>query len=80
MKKVDIAVVGATGAVGEMMLKVLEQRNFPVDHLYPLASKRSAGNIVQFKGTDYEVGLLDDFDFTRTSLALFSAGASVSDV
>ena len=79
-RKVDIAVVGATGAVGEMMLKVLEQRNFPVDRLYPLASKRSAGNIVQFKGMDYEVGLLDDFDFTHTSFALFSAGASVSDV
>lgn len=80
MEKANIAVVGATGAVGEMMLKVLEQRDFPVDCLYPLASKRSAGSVVQFKGRTYEVGLLDDFDFTRTTIALFSAGASVSDV
>ena len=80
MKKVNIAVVGATGAVGEVMLEVLEQRNFPVDNLYPLASKRSAGSIVRFSGRDYEVGLLDDFDFTRTTIALFSAGASVSEV
>ena len=80
MKKINIAVVGATGAVGEMMLRVLEQRSFPVDGLYPLASKRSAGSVVQFGGQAYEVGLLDDFDFTRTTLALFSAGASVSDI
>ena len=80
MEKLNIAVVGATGAVGEMMLKVLEQRDFPVDCLYPLASKRSAGSVVQFKGQAYEVGLLDDFDFARTTIALFSAGASVSDL
>ena len=80
MEKLNIAVVGATGAVGEMMLKVLEQRDFPVDCLYPLASKRSAGSVVQFKGQAYEVGLLEDFDFARTTIALFSAGASVSDV
>lgn len=76
----NIAVVGATGAVGEMMLKVLEQRDFPLDSLYLLASERSAGSTVRFKGQDYKVGLLDDFDFTRTNIALFSAGASVSDV
>ena len=80
MEKLNIAVVGATGAVGEMMLKVLEQRDFPVDCLYPLASKRSAGSVVQFKGQAYEVGLLEDFDFAQTTIALFSAGASVSDV
>ena len=80
MEKINIAVVGATGAVGEMMLRVLEQRSFPVNCLYPLASKRSAGSVVQFGGQTYEVGLLDDFDFTRTTLALFSAGASVSNI
>ncbi|MBC6413963.1 MAG: aspartate-semialdehyde dehydrogenase [Chromatiales bacterium] len=80
MKKVNIAVVGATGAVGEVMLEVLQQRDFPVDELYPLASRRSAGGVVRFRGQDCEIGLLDDFDFARTSIALFSAGASVSDV
>ena len=80
MNKINIAVVGATGAVGEMMLAVLEQRDFPVDKLYPLASKRSVGSVVQFKGQDCEVGLVDDFDFTRTTIALFSAGAAVSDL
>ena len=60
MEKINIAVVGATGAVGKMMLRVLEQRSFPVDRLYPLASKRSAGNIVQFKDQACKVGLLDD--------------------
>ena len=80
MEKINIAVVGATGAVGEMILKVLEQRSFPVNCLYPLASKRSVGSMVQFKGQSYEVGLLDDFDFTHTTFALFSAGASVSDI
>jgi len=80
MKKIAIAVVGATGAVGEMMLRVLAQRDFPVGRLYPLASQRSAGRVVQFNGQSYPVGLLADFDFTRTSVALFSAGASVSEV
>ena len=79
MEKINIAVVGATGAVGEMMLRVLEQRSFPVNRLYPLASKRSAGSVVPFKDQAYEVGLLDDFDFTHTTFALFSAGASVSE-
>ncbi len=50
MKTYDIAVVGATGAVGETMLSILEQRNFPVGNLYPLASSRSAGGNIQFKG------------------------------
>lgn len=79
MEKVDIALVGATGAVGEMMLTVLEQRNFPVARLYPIASERSAGSTVSFRGETLQVEVLDHFDFSKTTIALFSAGASVSD-
>ncbi len=77
-KGFDVAVVGATGAVGETMISILEQRQFPVHKLYPLASSRSAGSKVQFDGGYHTVGLLDEFDFTQTQIALFSAGGSVS--
>ena len=50
MEAVNVAVVGVTGAVGEVMLEILESRNFPVDTLFPLASARSAGKTVQFRG------------------------------
>ena len=75
----DVAVVGATGAVGEAMLEILEQRDFPVRALYPLASTRSAGATVMFKGRPHKVGVLEDFDFARAQIGLFSAGASVSE-
>jgi len=78
MKMYDVAVVGATGAVGETMLKVLEERNFPVGNLYLLASSRSAGKKVEFKGEWYEVLDLDTFDFSKAQIGLFSPGASVS--
>ena len=74
----DVAVVGATGAVGETMLSILEERDFPVGNLYPLASRRSAGSSVEFRGTRYTVGDLEEFDFSRARIGLFSAGASVS--
>lgn len=76
----DVAVVGATGAVGEAMIEILEQRDFPLRELFPLSSERSAGSTVMFKGRPVRVGLLDDFDFSTTQVALFSAGASVSKV
>lgn len=79
MKKVNVAVVGATGAVGKTMLQVLEQRNFPVETLYPLASERSAGKIIPFGGKDIEVLNLADFDFSKVAIGLFSAGGSVSE-
>lgn len=79
-QKVDVAVVGATGAVGESMISILEQRNFPVGRLYPLASARSAGKTVTFRGEEIEVQSLDDFDFSKTPIGLFSAGGSVSAV
>lgn len=77
-KTVDVAVVGATGAVGEAMLAILEQRNFPVGKLYALASERSAGSTVMFKGRPIMVENLADFDFSKTQIGLFSPGASVS--
>jgi len=63
-KTVDVAVVGATGAVGETMLAILEQRNFPVGKLYALASERSAGSTVMFKGRPVMVENLAEFDFS----------------
>ncbi len=76
----DVAVVGATGAVGEVMLEILEQRDFPVGEVYPLASERSAGKKVSFKGKYLTVENLAEFDFGRAQIGLFSAGASVSKV
>jgi len=77
--KYDVAVVGATGAVGEAMLEILEQRDFPVNNVYPLASERSAGKKIQFRGKYLTVQDLASFDFSRTQIGLFSAGASISE-
>jgi aspartate-semialdehyde dehydrogenase len=74
----NVAVVGATGAVGEMMIRILEERNFPVAQLYPLASERSAGSTVMFRGKPCRVERLDQFDFNCAHIGLFSAGGSVS--
>jgi aspartate-semialdehyde dehydrogenase len=78
MQPINVAVVGATGAVGEVMIEVLESRDFPIDTLFPLASSRSAGSTVQFRGKRHTVQDLSDFDFAQTPIALFSAGGSVS--
>ncbi|ASQ46802.1 aspartate-semialdehyde dehydrogenase [Legionella clemsonensis] len=77
-RRLNVAVVGATGAVGETLLTVLEERDFPVDNLYPLASSRSVGKTVTFNNTQFDVEDLAEFDFTRADIALFSAGGSVS--
>ena len=80
MSKVfDVAVVGATGAVGETMLRVLHERNFPVGQVYPLASSRSAGKRVDFGGKMLVVEDLDSFVFTKVQIGLFSAGGSISE-
>jgi aspartate-semialdehyde dehydrogenase len=76
----DVAVVGATGAVGEAMIEILAQREFPVRQLYPLASSRSAGKTVRFQGRSVPVGDLAEFDFSQAQVGLFSPGASVSAV
>jgi aspartate-semialdehyde dehydrogenase len=78
-KEYDVAVVGATGAVGEVMMSVLEERNFPVRNLYPLASSRSAGKSIQFKGKSVRVTDLAEFDFSKAQIGLFSAGGSISE-
>ena len=79
-KTYDVAVVGATGLVGEMMMKLLEERQFPVGRLYPLASERSAGETVMFRNRPVIVEALDQFDFSKVQIALFSAGGSVSEI
>jgi aspartate-semialdehyde dehydrogenase len=77
-KKVDVAVVGATGAVGEAMLEILHQRQFPVGKVYALASARSAGSTVDFGNRSLMVEDLATFDFSKVQVGLFSPGASVS--
>ena len=77
-KTVDVAVVGATGAVGETMLDILHQRKFPVGKVYALASERSAGSSVSFGNKTLIVEDLATFDFSKVQVGLFSPGASVS--
>lgn len=74
----NIAVVGATGAVGAEMLEILAERKFPVERLLPLASSRSAGATVTFRGEDVTVKLLTEDAFEGIDIALFSAGAEIS--
>lgn len=78
-KKYNIAVVGATGAVGEAMLSILEDRKFPVDKVYALASSRSVGKRIAFNGGSLVVQDLAEFDFSKAQIGLFSAGASLSE-
>src|SRR6478609_5001702 len=73
-----VAVAGATGAVGREMVRTLEQRNFPVSKLVLLASKRSAGKTMTYRGADVVIEELGPKSFEGVDIALFSAGASVS--
>jgi len=77
-KEYDVAIVGATGAVGENLIEILEQRDFPVRNLYPLASERSAGKKIPFRGQQVTVQNLAEFDFSQAQIGLFSAGGSIS--
>jgi len=77
---IDIAVVGATGVVGEAMLEILAERKFPVGKVHALASERSVGKTVMFGSKPLAVSDLAEFDFSQCRIGLFSAGASVSDV
>lgn len=79
MKTYNVAVVGATGAVGETLISILEERNFPVGELFLLASERSAGTKLMFRGKPVTVQNLADFDFSKAQIGLFSAGGSVSE-
>ena len=76
--KMKIAVVGATGLVGTAMLKVLEERNFPVSELIPVASERSVGKEIEFKGKKYKVHSMDQAIAAKPQIALFSAGGDTS--
>ena len=75
---VNVAIVGATGAVGEALVEILDERKFPIGQLYLLASERSEGKIVRFRGKSHRVERLDQFDFSQAQIGLFSAGGAVS--
>jgi len=77
-KTYDVAVVGATGAVGEVMLEILAERKFPVGKVYALASERSAGKRLQFAGKQIIVEDLATFDFSKVQIGLFSPGGEIS--
>ncbi|MGN8180437.1 aspartate-semialdehyde dehydrogenase, partial [Serratia marcescens] len=74
----NIALLGATGAVGEALLELLQERQFPVGELYPLASERSAGANVRFNGKSLLVQNAEEFDWSQAQLAFFVAGSDAS--
>ncbi|QYJ84769.1 aspartate-semialdehyde dehydrogenase [Shewanella mesophila] len=74
----NVVVLGASGAVGQTMIEILEERNFPVANLYPLASSRSAGDTVTFHGKQVEILDVDTFDWSQAQIGFFSAGGDVS--
>lgn len=78
MRDINVAVVGATGAVGGAMLEILDSASFPIGEVYALASERSVGSTVMFSGKTLDVTELSAFDFSKADIALFSAGGSVS--
>jgi aspartate-semialdehyde dehydrogenase len=78
MTEVNVAIAGATGAVGEALVEILEERKFPVGELHLLASERSEGKEVRFRGRTLRVQRLDRFDFANVQIGLFSAGGSLS--
>ncbi len=74
----NVVVLGASGAVGQTMIEILEERNFPVANLYPLASSRSAGDTVSFHGKQIEILDVETFDWSKAQIGFFSAGGDVS--
>lgn len=80
MEKINVAIVGATGAVGEAMREILQERQFPMGDVRLLASERSVGKRYSIAGRSIAVEVLDDFDFDDTQVALFSAGGAISAV
>lgn len=77
-QSLDIAVVGATGTVGETLVQILEERDFPVANLHLLASSESAGSSVPFRGKNVRVREVDEFDFSNAKLVFFAAGPAVT--
>lgn len=77
--KFNVAILGATGAVGETMLSLLHERGFPVGQIFPLGSERSAGKSVEFRNRELTVLNAEEFDFSQAHIGLFSAGGAVSE-
>lgn len=77
-QKFDVCVLGATGLVGKTIIEILEQRDFPINKLYPLASARSAGEFIEFNGESVEVLDADHFDWSQAQIGFFSAGGAIS--
>ena len=77
-QKYNIAVAGATGAVGNEIIQILEQRDFPIDNLYLLASAKSKGKKIEFKSEEFIVEDLAEFDFSKAHIGLFSPGGKIS--
>ena len=74
----NIAIIGATGAVGHKLLSTIFERDFPVNKIYLVASKKSIGKIIKYKNKEFAVESLESFDFSKVDIAFFSAGATVS--
>lgn len=77
-KKFNVVIVGATGLVGQSVLAILQQRKFPIKQLFLLASERSSGETMEFNGEPLIVSDLDEFDFSKADIAIFTAGSAVS--
>ena len=75
----NITIVGATGNVGRKIIEVLENKNFPADNLYLVASSKSAGSKLKFKGKEIKVENLETFDFSKGNITFFSAGGKISE-
>ena len=75
----NIAIVGATGNVGRKIIEVLEKKNFSIDNLYFVASSKSAGSKLKFKGKEIEIENLENFDFSKAKITFFSAGGKISE-
>ena len=75
----NIAIVGATGNVGRKLLEVLEKKNFPIDELFLIASSKSVGKKINFKGKEYSIHDLESFDFSSVKIAFFAAGSVIAD-
>ena len=75
----NLAIVGATGNVGRKISEVLEKKHFPIDNLYFVASSKSAGSKLKFKGIEIEVKNLENFDFSKANITFFSAGGKISE-
>ena len=75
----NIAIVGATGNVGRKLLEVLEKKKFPIDELFLIASSKSVGKKINFKGKEYSINDLESFDFSSVKIAFFAAGSVIAD-